>query len=120
MSNDLRDEIVEMLEKGLNDHRSTGIGWKSFIGLSFILMTALFSLNSYMIKAWVERVETHGVESNKQMQAIVQDIKSIELKLTVLNSTLVDRTEVRRMIQEAIDPKIQEAIRVHEKEFHLK
>ena len=68
----------------------------------------------------MERVEVHGIDSQKQMQSIVQDIKSIELKLTVLNSTLVDRAEVRRMILEQTVPHIQEAIRAHEKEFHLK
>lgn len=118
MTDEIRDAVSELVEKGLSGQKkSVATVIVSVISITMLLM---LTINTYFVKAWMERVEVHGIDSQKQMQSIVQDIKSIELKLTVLNSTLVDRAEVRRMILEQTVPHIQEAIRAHEKEFHLK
>jgi hypothetical protein len=118
MTDEIKKAVTELVEKGLSGQKkSVATIIASVISIMMILMLAI---NMYFVKAWMSRVEVHGVDSQRQMQSIMQDIKSIELKLTVLNSTLVDHTEVRRMIQEYAEPHIKEAIRAHEKEFHLK
>lgn len=118
MTDEIRDAVTELVEKGLKGQKKSVA--TLIVGVICAMMLLMLTVNTYFVKAWMERVELHGVDSQKQMQSIVQDIKSIELKLTVLNSTLVDRTEVRRMIIEHTVPHIQEAIREHEKEFHLR
>lgn len=121
MADELQERVIELVEKGLDGRlksRKTEGAW--VLTLLGLIITALVSMDVYFVRSWMDRVEAHTLESQKQMQTIVQDIKAIELKLTALSSTLIDRVEIRRMIYEHATPLVREAIHSHEKEFHSK